>query len=72
MKYTKNYRFGIGFGTVCRYAYKVSKVWKLGIHAFINDTDFVFRICYLRTSKATYYWQFFIQIKSIGEQNGSR
>ena len=63
MKYTKNFRLGIGFGKVGRNAHKVSKVWKLGIHAFTNDTDFIFRICYLRTIKATHYWQFFIQIK---------
>ena len=63
MKYTKNFRLGIGFGKVGRNAHKVSKVWKLGIHAFMNDTNFIFRICYLRTIKATHYWQFFIQIK---------
>ena len=63
MKHTKNFRFGIGFGKVGRTAYKLSKIWKLGIHAFMNDTDFIFRICYLRTAKATYYWQVLIKIK---------
>ena len=63
MKHTKNFRFGIGFGKVGRTAYKLSKIWKLGIHAFMNDTDFIFRIGDLRTAKATYYWQVLIKIK---------
>lgn len=63
MKYTKNYRLGIGFGSVGRNAYKLTKVWRLGIHTFICDTDLIFRICYLRTKKATHYWQFYVQIK---------
>lgn len=63
MKYFKNYKYGIGFGTAGRNAYKVSKVWKLGIHIFTTSTNLIFRICYLRTKKRTYYWQFSIQVK---------
>lgn len=34
---------------VGRNAYRVSKVWKLGFHAFLNGDDFILRFCYLRT-----------------------
>ncbi len=36
---------------VGRNAYRVSKVWKLGFHAFLNGDDFILRFCYLRTKK---------------------
>lgn len=64
MKYSMNFKFGIGFGKVGRNAYELSKVWKLGVHAFMNDGNFILRICYLRTKKATYYWQFHVKVKN--------
>ena len=63
MKYTKNYNFWIGFGAVGRNAYKVSKVWKLGCHLFKSGGYLTFRICFLRTKEATYYWEVSAQIK---------
>lgn len=54
-------------GTVGRNAYRVSKVWKLGFHSFINGGDYILRICYLRTKKHTYYVQVSFKTKDIGE-----
>ena len=42
---------------VGRNAYRVSKVCKLGFHAFFNGDDFILRFCYLRTTKHTHYIQ---------------
>lgn len=50
-------------GRVGRNAYKVSKVWKLGLHIFINGEDLIFRICYLRNKNGTYYIQLSVKIK---------
>jgi hypothetical protein len=44
-------------------AYTVSNVWKLGIHAFLNGEDLIFRVCYLRNRKGTHYVQISIQIR---------
>lgn len=41
MKYSMNFKFGIGFGKVGRNAYELSKVWKLGVHAFMNGGNFM-------------------------------
>jgi hypothetical protein len=46
-----------------RTAYKVSKVWKLGFHVFVNGEDLIFRICYLRNKKGTHYVQLSVKIK---------
>lgn len=54
-------------GTVGRNAYRVSKVWKLGFHSFINGGDYILRICYLRTKKHTYYVQVSFKTKDISE-----
>lgn len=48
---------------VGRYAYEVSKVWKLGFHAFINGEDLIFRICYLRNKSGTHYIQWSVKIR---------
>lgn len=64
MKHIKNYKLALGFGKVGRNAYEVSKVWNIGLHAFTTNDDYIFRICYLRTSKATHYWQI-----SIGKRH---
>lgn len=58
MKFYKNKQYYIGFSHVNAKAYKVSNVWKLGFHFFETDDAFVFRVCFLRTRKRTYYWQF--------------
>ena len=52
---------------VGRNAYKVTKVWKLGPHIFINGEDLVFRICYLRNKNGTHYIQLSIKIKECGD-----
>ena len=44
-------------------AYKVSKVWKLGFHVFLNGEDLVFRICYLRNEKGTHYVQLSFKVR---------
>lgn len=54
-------------GLIGRNAYQVSKVWKLGFHSFINDCDYILRICYLRTKKHTHYVQVSFKTKDIGE-----
>jgi hypothetical protein len=50
-------------GKAGRNAYQVSKVWKLGFHAFICGEDLVFRICYLRNKSGTHYVQLSIKIR---------
>lgn len=50
-------------GRVGRNAYKVSKVWDLGFHRFINEEDLIIRICYLRTNTSTHYCQLSIKVK---------
>ena len=52
---------------VGRNAYKVSKVWKLGFHVFVNGEDLVFRICYLRNKRGTHYVQLTLKIKECGD-----
>lgn len=44
-------------------AHRVSKVWKLGFHVFLNGEDLVFRICYLRNEKGTHYVQMSIKVR---------
>lgn len=44
-------------GRVGSNAYKVSKVWKIGAHVFMNGGDFIARLCYLRTETCTHYIQ---------------
>lgn len=44
-------------------AYKVSKVWKLGFHVFLNGENLVFRICYLRNEKGTHYVQLSLKVR---------
>lgn len=53
-------------GRVGRKAYRISKVWKLGFHIFLNGEDLIFRICYLRNAKGTYYIQLSLKVR---EQN---
>lgn len=48
---------------VGRFAYKVSKVWKLGFHVFINGENLIFRVCYLRNKRGTHYIQLSVKIK---------
>ena len=43
-------------GKVGSKAYTLSNVWKLGIHLFEIPECIVFRVCYLRTNKHTYYF----------------
>ena len=50
-------------GRACSKAYTVSKVWRLGIHIFLNGEDLIFRVCYLRNSKGTYYAQISIKVR---------
>lgn len=57
MKYSKNYDYSIGFGSVGALAYKLNKVWRLGFHLFECDTYLIFRICFFRSKYSTYYWQ---------------
>ena len=52
-------------GIVGNNAYRLSKVWKLGIHLFECDHIKIFRVCYLRTNKHTYYLDI---SKKIGER----
>lgn len=70
MKHFKNYKYGIGFNHVGAKAYKVTPVWRLGIHLFKCDCDVIFRICYFRSKHRTYYWQFRYQYKNSYEVNG--
>lgn len=44
-------------------AYKVSKVWKLGFHVFLNGEDLTFRVCYLRNENGTHYVQMSIKVR---------
>lgn len=48
---------------VGRYAYRGSKVWRLGVHLFrINPGGFlIFRIVFLRTREHTWYWQMCVE-----------
>ena len=48
---------------VGRFAYQVSKVWKLGYHIFNNEEDLVFRVCYLRNKKGTHYVQLSVKVR---------
>lgn len=50
---------------VGRNAYKVSKVWRLGFHAFNNGNDFIIRLVYFRNSHATYYMQLSVKVRNI-------
>lgn len=50
-------------GCVGRNAYQLSKVWKLGFHAFLNDEDLILRLCYFRSKKCTYYIQLEIKVR---------
>ena len=43
-------------GKVGNRACILSNVWKLGIHLFEIPECIVFRVCYLRTNKHTYYF----------------
>ena len=54
-------------GRVGRYAYQLVKVWKLGLHIFINEDDLIFRICYLRNKNGTYYIQWSVKIRETGD-----
>lgn len=58
MRYNKKRTVIIGFGTIGRNAYKVSKVWKLGIHFFKTEHFITFRIVFFRSKYKTYYWDF--------------
>lgn len=44
-------------------AYTVSKVWRLGIHMFLNGEDLIFRVCYWRNSKGTHYAQISMKVR---------
>lgn len=59
--------FKIRKDKVGRNAYKVSKVWKLGLHIFGNGEDLIFRICYLRNKHGTHYVQLSVKIKECGD-----
>ena len=50
-------------GCVGRNAYQLSKVWRLGFHVFLNDEDLIFRLCYFRSKKRTYYIQLGIKVR---------
>lgn len=50
-------------GRIGRTAYKVSKVWRLGFHIFVNGEHLIFRLCYLRNKNGTHYIQLSIKIK---------
>ena len=52
---------------VGRNAYRVSKVWKLGFHGFVNGGYYVIRFCYLRTKRYTHYIQASFKTYNIGE-----
>ena len=54
-------------GYVGKNAYKVSKVWRLGFHAFDNGEDFIVRLVYFRNSHATYYIQLSIKVRQVCE-----
>lgn len=56
-------------GKAGKNAYKVSKVWKLGPHVFINGEDIIFRLCYWRNKKGTHYIQLSIKVKEELECN---
>ena len=57
MKYNKDYTFEIGFSRVGARAGEVCNAWKMGSHIISDDKHWIFRICYLKTRKRTYYWQ---------------
>lgn len=42
MKYSKNYRWGIGFGSFSQKAHELSKVYKPGIRCFKCESDRTF------------------------------
>lgn len=50
-------------GIVGRYAYRCSKFWRLGFHIFVNGGYLIFRLCYLRNKKGTYYFDLSAKIK---------
>ena len=50
-------------GKVGKNAYKVSKVWKLGPHIFVNADELTLRLCYWRNDNGTYYVELSIKIK---------
>lgn len=52
---------------VGRNAYRVSKVWKLGFHVFLNGENLIARLCYLRTKRHTHYIQASIKVRNVGE-----
>lgn len=56
-------------GKVGSKAYEVSKVWRLGVHIFLNEEDIIFRICYLRNKKGTHYIQLSIKVRKQFECN---
>lgn len=54
---------------VGRNAYRLSKVWKLGFHVFLNGDYFILRFCYLRTQKHTHYIQASAKVCNKGREN---
>ena len=59
MKYNKDYSSGIGVSKISAQAYKTSNVWRLGVHFFKAGKSLIFRVCFWRNKKHTYYWQAF-------------
>lgn len=57
-------------GYVGRSAYRVSKVWKLGFHVFLNDEHLILRLCYFRNKKYTCYIQLEIKVRKINYHCG--
>ena len=43
-------------GKVGKNAYEVSNVWRLGVHAFKTEHDYILRLCYFRW-RSTHYIQ---------------
>ena len=38
-------------------AFKVDDVWRLGLHAFKTEHDYILRLCYMRNKSGTHYIQ---------------
>lgn len=76
MKYSKNFRFQIGFDKAGTEAHlgKWGKNYRLGFHLikFEMEKIYLFRICFLRTKKALHYWQIgFPYGKQLGQSCGN-
>lgn len=58
-------------GKAGKNAYKVSDVWRLGFHYFINGGDKILRFCYFR-GKDTHYIELAYKFREVYEVDESQ